>query len=180
MTNPKESCEPLFRVGGVYRDKAGYVITLRAAPSDDYIKWGANEAWAFKDGGYGYGTRDLFNGVCTECPEEEEYHLIPGELHCVNGEWLPIGEVLREKLVTKPEPAEVLTSKQMWDLVRGAEPAEPTRPPLDWAKPKAFDPFADFTVTTSAEKATTVAQTATADPHGYPFCAFRSPDFVPV
>lgn len=83
--------QPLFKIGSVYREKSGALVELRKP--NESLPWSLDEAAAFRlDGSYEYGSRNLSDGVCCVCPEVEEYHLIPGELHQVDGAWIPITE----------------------------------------------------------------------------------------
>lgn len=95
------SQENLFRIGGVYRQKNGEVVKcgpcslrpdwcialLRNGPDGD---WDAlfGSARRLTDGKYAHYTG----------PSYDVLTLIPGELHNVNGEWVPINSPVQDPL----------------------------------------------------------------------------------
>jgi hypothetical protein len=82
-----EQTKPLFRVGGHYRNKRGHVVTLVA-----HEREGDFEALSMREGG-GRGVEALHrlsDGVNDEHYCAPEFDLIPGELHQVDGQWVPV------------------------------------------------------------------------------------------
>lgn len=133
--------EQKFRIGGVYRDMGGRIIRLRDEDSSG-SPMELGHAWAQvfeKRGWSGDGYRTLTTGK-----DESNWildsgfarHLLPGELHQINGSWVPInsgeqkaGFIPGGVLPTKCTP--VLNTTEM----------ERKRAPLTWATKTPFDPF---------------------------------------
>jgi hypothetical protein len=84
-----EQTKPLFRVGGVYGSNAklGPFLLAAASPYSGHI---APRGFAYALYGDGWegclAEFDLASGMSRS----QRWHLIPGELHQVNGEWVPV------------------------------------------------------------------------------------------
>lgn len=140
--------ETKFRIGGVYRQKDGAVVELSIC---SFVHNEPGTAWATDPGYYrcGNGFRRLSDGVDTVGWRDNCRDLLPGELHQVNGEWLPLG-VAEE--APKPTPSLGALLRQAWE--RGSvkpattkAAAEKVRPALTWNKPASVDRFPGFTST---------------------------------
>lgn len=88
--------EPLFKIGSVYRQKDGKVVLLREHPTNEgrafaCIHYGDGVFSSIIDGD---GARRLDNGefIWRSTSDEDRYTLIPGELHQVDGAWVPVEE----------------------------------------------------------------------------------------
>ena len=143
-----------FRIGGVYRDKNGDLYELAPLESYDefYREYHPNEAIAssFKVADFSSmrcagssGAHRLSDGVFLAV-DGSDWDLLPGELHQVNGEWLPveekptvtIGAILREKLEAQKRETPPFSVRV------GA--TEKKRAPLTWNTATPFDPFKGF------------------------------------
>jgi hypothetical protein len=103
--------EPLFRVGGVYRtgyeDEEPFQILPESMQDGFYNLRGVNSGYVIS--GHGWRLADGRWHAELDRPESL-MHLIPGELHLVNGEWLPV----EEKAVT----VETNGLDAMWEAFR--------------------------------------------------------------
>lgn len=153
----------LFRIGAFYRDESGQVVEL--LEGSRFAKADPGMAWCKLAGSkHGDGFRNLANGLDQSCCRRDNgsyRHLIPGELHQVNGEWIPIAapraDYFAEAL--KDEPASEWDAEDNhrandrawaeWDRVRaeldaamiardGATP--PKAPPIAAATPTNAHP----------------------------------------
>jgi hypothetical protein len=92
--------EPLFRVGGVYRtgyeDEEPFQILPESMQDGFYNLRGVNSGYVIS--GHGWRLADGRWHAELDRPESL-MHLIPGELHLVNGEWLPVEESKEEAAV---------------------------------------------------------------------------------
>jgi len=163
----------LFRIGGVYRDGGGELFTLVACAGRDDV---ADSIAIGAD--IRYGLHRLSDG-CFAClgDSESKFHLLPGELHQVDGQWVPVEEEKPVFLIERIEPIdgpffvydgeelrsvpfdlygtpqEVVEAAQFLVALRGARnTAEPQRPALDWATAKPFDNFDGYQVTRSTNE----------------------------
>jgi hypothetical protein len=85
--------EPLFRVGGVYRQACGGIRKL--AGHENQLRCYALTHWGegvFSTVGGGDGARNLKDGryIWHSGAEHDYLTLIPGELRLVNGQWVPV------------------------------------------------------------------------------------------
>jgi hypothetical protein len=84
-----EQTKPLFRVGGVYGSNAklGPFLLAAASPYSGHI---APRGFAYALYGDGWegclAEFDLASGMS----KSQSWHLIPGELHQVDGQWVPV------------------------------------------------------------------------------------------
>lgn len=134
-----------FKVGSVYRDSLGRPYRLYAVGDAHAGQCEhKNAAWAkgiSKSGlsEFGQGFRSLIDGrdLADYVHDGGNRDLLPGELHCVNGEWVPVAE-------EAPKPAERrFPGDQDFSGTTGPERA---RQALTWADSKRTDRFADFIV----------------------------------
>jgi hypothetical protein len=167
--------ETLFRIGGVYRNNAGKlqrIIGPSAHPNPERHFF--QVSLLAEDGSVIFsddGSR-FINGTYFGDPTESA-SLLPGELHQINGEWVPrgvpvedkpaetLGELLRRALNPGPSHSTPATQQQdkpaepsktpLFDHLRrlresGQGPAavEVPRPALTWADSKPFDAFGGF------------------------------------
>jgi hypothetical protein len=87
--------ETPFRIGGVYRNRGGTIVELQQPPK--MWGWCPDEAMAVKvTDRTGYGSRNLSDGICS-ADSDTCFHLLPGELHQINGEWVPRGVPVEDK-----------------------------------------------------------------------------------
>lgn len=124
-----------FRIGGYYRDKSGDIVQLtpdgRARWMDEHGDW------------------DLHGGIfCLttgECSSARGYRycssdLLPGELHNVNGQWVPVAEEA-SKTECEVEPFSSRACELGTRSCTKTHDTDPVRPPLTWATPKPVDRF---------------------------------------
>jgi hypothetical protein len=158
--------ETPFRIGGVYRNQGGAVARLVViADAYHHEKWHS----AFPAHTFGHAIEvsgkgpiayvSLVNGRSVRYMEGKACvdHLLPGELHCVNGEWVPIsdepGTIDADGFYK--EHAAILAEIERADAAQRDTP-EPHRPPLDWNAPTPFDAFKGYSVSSGSS-----------DPHAY-------------
>lgn len=154
----------LFRVGGVYKNQRGDTVKLSAINYEPHEQSLAEEhpghtfALADRvDDTWGCGYVSLSNGrPCSSLSIEVcLWHLIPGELVNINGEW--VEPTFYATLDREPEKASTWRCPDCLGLgcatcedtgeLPAANTTERTRPPLTWAESKAVDPFDGFAVT---------------------------------
>jgi hypothetical protein len=146
--------ETPFRIGGVYRNREGMLIRL--SPEGAIGQTGidlAREAYANRineDGTpttYGCGICSLVTGRMGD--DKDTYaDLVTGELHQINGEWVPRGVP-----VEAPATDWVRRARERVAQKRAADPTyERTRPALTWADSKRVDRFPGFVVERGAVK----------------------------
>lgn len=140
--------ETLFRIGGAYRQRNGLLVKLVEEPNWDSGSCRAVIAEAaylhdmYYQVGTGDGVRWLDTGMYS--PQEESgSDLLPGELHNVNGEWLPI-----EQTRPQHEPASCEEAPKTFVKRVRRPDAERKRAPLAYfTEAKRFDAFPGFVVT---------------------------------
>lgn len=85
-----------FRIGAVYRQRNGWIVKLCDASEFSHVIDPKTTAWAKRPRGgdftIGEGFRRLSYGcdTCTVPLSVGDRTLLPGELHQVNGEWVPV------------------------------------------------------------------------------------------
>jgi hypothetical protein len=91
--------QPLFKIGSVYRDGKDRVIKLIPYGDSSHPDWciamAESEGGGFSDNAWaGDGARRLSDGryVHDHRNDRDDIALIPGELHQVDGAWVPITE----------------------------------------------------------------------------------------
>jgi hypothetical protein len=133
-----------FRIGGVYRNGQGDVVTLRS--SDDYEDFPVRSYFldpARNPGGAGHHRLSDGRAKVWFADQSLRYDLLPGEMHQVDGQWVPITSLPADAT----EQAEIDAAK--------CQPAhvshvEPERKPLDWNKSTPFDSFPGYEVFSDA------------------------------
>jgi hypothetical protein len=131
-----------FRIGGVYRQQDGTVVRLLDRTSDFPVGAGIGHARHVDGGEMRSGFRRLSDGVDTINFKGGECNLLPGELHQINGEWVPRGVPVEDK------PAKSELPELVKHFLQRESTPQPTkeraRPALDWNKPTPFDAFGGF------------------------------------
>lgn len=126
-----------FRIGGVYRDGDGDVYRFTAnchSPGAYYVESFTRGAWDGRSGAH-----FLETGKCVGFGDESTYHLLPGELVQVNGEWVA-AEKVRLETVTKHEWTVLCVGAPNAPVV-----TEPARLPLAYYGQRSkFDAFAGY------------------------------------
>jgi hypothetical protein len=148
--------ETPFRIGGVYRDQGGQVTRLDT-PLEDGTADGLMLSGNFT--GSRSGPRNLSDGRYPGYASQADsiWHLLPGELHQINGEWVPRGVPVEDKPAVY-ERERVSEHKTIVKRVPrsgvnyGPPTKERTRPALDWADSKRVDRFPGFVVESGAVK----------------------------
>jgi hypothetical protein len=159
--------ETPFRIGGVYRNREGMLIRL--SPEGAIGQTGidlARKAYAnrINDDGtptkYGCGICSLVTGRMGD--DKDTYaDLVTGELHQINGEWVPRGVPVEDKPAVY-ERERVSEHKTIVKRVpRPAATPQPTkertRPALTYREEEkdraVFDPFRGFLTSSSAQLA---------------------------
>jgi hypothetical protein len=136
--------ETPFRIGGVYRNNAGKlqrIIGPSAHPNPERHFF--QVSLLAEDGSVIFsddGSR-FINGTYFGDPTESA-SLLPGELHQINGEWVPRGVPVEDK------PAKSELPELVKHFLQRESTPQPTkeraRPALDWNKPTPFDAFGGF------------------------------------
>jgi hypothetical protein len=140
--------ETPFRIGGYYKQRDGKVVQVLSESKYTGTNGGfypRGVALTLASGGW----RNV-NGQCSSIANTpiESLDLLPGELHQINGEWVPRGVPVEDK------PAD-LTDDQLEGLFDyGFVPPapEPHRPALTWADSKRVDRLPGFVVERGAVK----------------------------
>lgn len=155
-----------FRIGGVYRQRGGTIVCLRAIDPDNYktgygdkvapsVVRAALEKWsnhgplahaAYADGVGDDGWRRLSDGRYPDSDDDDyRSHLLPGELHNVNGQWVPVAEEAPKTAKSRPGikyicavPEGLAVTPADLHMV-----ARDQRPPAVLVAPK-FDPWKGF------------------------------------
>lgn len=161
-----ESAQPLFRIGGVYRNAQGELTKLVQMDENTGalpLKACASPAKAInvtsngKHGG-ACGYRSLVDGsdLADYAHDGGDRTLIPGDLTLKDGEWVPFrwpwvpAATEQPQHHTFPSGATIVT--QGSTITGRIEPApEPKRAPLDWNKPTRIDRFPGFVVTKATD-----------------------------
>ena len=126
-----------YRVGGVYRDKHGMLYALAPLASGDefYRKYHPNDAIAssYKVGhdtgkryGDSCGAHRLSDGAFLAVAGSD-WDLLPGELHQVSGEWVP---------VEAPAAAEQESFDAVFDAFFGIKPTVAPAPTIPFERPR--------------------------------------------
>jgi hypothetical protein len=124
-----------FRIGGVYRNGKGDVVTLRH--TGIYDDFPVTSYYIDPDKNPGGAAHHRLSDGCAKLYSEDQsrYHLAPGELHQVDGQWVPITSCPADAT----EQAEIDAAK--------CQPAhvshvEPERAELPYFRQRTeFDPF---------------------------------------
>lgn len=168
---PEEKKEAAFRIGGIYRSKGGELYSLHPATVSH---WGPGCALAVNvERHLNAGHRRLIDG--SECDADMAGYyrdLIPGEVD-INGE--PVSFFFRDPLKVSAKTAQALEKLDRGYAAQAAQKAEPKRAALTWADSKAADPFAGFSVTSSAQ-----LQPRPASPFASPDLAHSSHQVAPM
>jgi hypothetical protein len=133
-----------FRIGGVYRNGQGDVVTLRS--SDDYEDFPVRSYFldpARNPGGAGHHRLSDGRAKVWFADQSLRYDLLPGEMHQVDGQWVPITSLPADAT----EQAEIDAAKCQPAHVSHVEP-ERAELPYFHQRTK-FDPFGAGFVTTS-------------------------------
>lgn len=127
-----------FKVGSVYRDMDGDIVRLRIDGDDVRAEFLVDGEWLCHGGFF-----DINTGNCMHY---QRCNLLPGELHNVNGQWVPVAE---EAPIAGPDA----TLEEVMDAIADMHIAavEPQRPELTWATPKPVDRWDGFTTNYNTE-----------------------------
>jgi hypothetical protein len=138
--------ETPFRIGGYYRQRDGRVVQVLSDGKYTGINnsfYPRGVALSLASGGYRNIDGKCLSIVGTPIPN---YDLLPGELHQINGEWVPRGVPVEDKPATA-EPEWLFAARARTAQKRAADPTyERTRPALTWADSKRVDRFPGFIV----------------------------------
>lgn len=139
-----------FKVGSVYRDGRGSVVRVDEAVGqitsprlrEFYEHYGLQVSQlSGKDWLY-YGWRRATDGAHSD--DGAEYSLLPGELHNVNGQWVPVAEEAPKTEVERILDEMIEQTRTDASAIRAAN-TEPQRAPLAYFTEKAkFDPWAGY------------------------------------
>lgn len=141
-----EKTQTPFRVGGVYRDGDGDLFRI-ARVLDEEQMIASTEAVILScelmplgiNGGAHYLTTGEW---VVRVGQVSPLHLLPGELHQVDGQWVAVDNGGGSGCI-----GDDYDEGDNW-----RDPAPETyRAPLTWARPKPFDRFEGFTVTSGRE-----------------------------
>jgi hypothetical protein len=128
--------ETPFRIGGYYRQRDGRVVQVLSDGKYTGINnsfYPRGVALSLASGGYRNIDGKCLSIVGTPIPN---YDLLPGELHQINGEWVPRGVPVEDKPAERRFPGD--------QDFAGTTESERTRPALTWADSKPFDAFGGF------------------------------------
>jgi hypothetical protein len=144
--------ETLFKVGSVYRDGKGTPNQVIAARDNtDFVivrtvGGGVDFTHHKETGAFWFGGVEM---------QSDSYKLLPGELHQINGEWVPRGVPVEDKPAIY-ERERVSERKTIVKRVPrpgvnyGPPTTERTRPALDWADSKRVDRWEGYVVYSDA------------------------------
>jgi hypothetical protein len=131
--------ETIFKVGSVYRDGKGTPNQVIAARDNtDFVivrsvGGGVDFTHHKETGAFWFGGVEM---------QSDSYKLLPGELHQINGEWVPRGVPVEDK------PAKSELPELVKHFLQRESTPQPTkeraRPALTWADSKPFDAFGGF------------------------------------
>jgi hypothetical protein len=152
-----------FRIDGVYRQKGGDLVRLDWCVTH----FGRFAQAVFINRSGTDGERDLATGKYPYAEDDTSHkcHLLPGELHQVNGQWVPVED--------SGGGSGCITKTPTLDKLENT--SEPKHPRLTWADSKRVDRFPGYHVRSNH---VWLQGEEDAD-HPSPFGAFRSPDLAP-